>query len=325
MTIDGYIINVSRRIGISQTFNVSQADLTAEPALAAVGLGGAVNYFTNGYDTSTKGIDFVGTWRTHLLDGSMTWTLAYNYNHSKVTHHDPGVISAAQIEDVAHLAPNHRATLSANWTQGPFALNARENYYGGWVDAIDYCQTQAPGSSNCSTPLTWQHFGAKFTTDVDVSYTFARMFTLTIGANNLFNTYPDKIANSGINPIYVLTGSTADGQIYPRPGGPFGINGGFYYAKLRVKLGEGARVRAAACAGASAAAPAGDANLPGRQRDRGRGGLPGPAAATAASATAASARSGARTRLTSSEPRIKGRAAPQGAALFLSAAAMLKA
>jgi iron complex outermembrane receptor protein len=155
------------------------------------------------------------------------------------------VISAAQIEDVAHLAPNHRATLSANWTHGPLALNARENYYGSWVDAIDYCQTQAPGSSNCATPLTWQHFGAKFTTDVDVSYTFARMFTLTIGANNLFNTYPDRIANSGINPIYVLTGSTADGQIYPRPGGPFGINGGFYYAKLRVKLGEGARVRAA--------------------------------------------------------------------------------
>jgi iron complex outermembrane receptor protein len=60
-------------------------------------------------------------------------------------------------------------------------------------------------------------------------------FTLTLGANNIFNTRPDKIKNSGDNPIYVLTGSTADGQVYPRLGGPFGINGGFYYVRVRVK------------------------------------------------------------------------------------------
>jgi len=60
-------------------------------------------------------------------------------------------------------------------------------------------------------------------------------FTLTLGANNLFNTYPDKIAASPSNPIYLMTGSTADGQIYPRSGGPFGINGGFYYARIKIK------------------------------------------------------------------------------------------
>ena len=150
------------------------------------------------------------------------------------------MISLGQRIDVAHLAPNHRATLSANWLHGPWAVNARENYYGWWVDAIDYCQTQVapPLPQGCTTPLTWQHFGAKFTTDLDVSYTFLRYVTLTIGANNLFNTYPDKIASSVVNPIYQLTHSTSDGQVYPRLGGPFGINGGFYYARLRFKFGD---------------------------------------------------------------------------------------
>jgi len=32
-----------------------------------------------------------------------------------------------------------------------------------------------------------------------------------------------------------LTGSTAGVLIYPRSGGPFGINGGFYYARLKIK------------------------------------------------------------------------------------------
>ena len=72
-------------------------------------------------------------------------TLAYNYNKSKVTKFDPGVISADQrIDIVAHLAPNNRATLSANWVRGPFMLNARENYYGSWIDANDYPTARGP-------------------------------------------------------------------------------------------------------------------------------------------------------------------------------------
>jgi iron complex outermembrane receptor protein len=219
-TIDAYLIKVRDRIGISQTFHVTAADIIAQPELAAVGEGGDVNFFTNAFDTSTKGIDFVGTWRHKIFDGGLTMTLAYNYNKSKVTKFDPAVISDSQRIDIAHLAPNHRATLSANFLRGPWLFNARENYYGWWRDENDY-----PG----------QKFGAKWTTDADLSYTFMQHFTLTLGANNIFDTHPDKIANSASNPIYVLTGSTADGQVYPRLGGPFGINGGYYYVRVRVK------------------------------------------------------------------------------------------
>jgi len=60
--------------------------------------------------------------------------------------------------------------------------------------------------------------------------------TLTIGATNIFNTHPEKIAMSSSNPIYALTNSTADGQVYPRSGGPFGINGGLWYARVRFKF-----------------------------------------------------------------------------------------
>ena len=231
ITADGYLINVKNRIGISRTFHVTAADILKEPALAAVGEGGDVNYFTNGFNTRTKGLDVVGTWRGHAFDGALNMTLAYNYNKSKVTSFDPGVISPDQRIDIAHLAPNHRATLSANWLRGPFMLNARENYYGWWIDANDYPTARAPNGDI----IAGQKFGAKWTTDVDVSYTLMDHYTLTVGANNLFNTHPDKIRNTADNPIYVLTGSTADGQVYPRLGGPFGFNGGLWYVRLRVK------------------------------------------------------------------------------------------
>ena len=220
LTIDGYSIKVRDRIGISQTFTVSAADALALPSLASVGVGGDVQYFTNGFDTRTRGVDVVGNYRTTLAGGRLGLTLAYNYNKNKVVEFDPSVINADQRFDIGHVAPRHRANGSVNWQIGNFTLNARESFYGQWSARQDY-----PG----------QTFGSKFLTDLDVSYAFMDHFTLTVGANNLFDTFPTKIAATTVNPIYALTGSTADGQIYPRNGGPFGINGGFYYARLRVK------------------------------------------------------------------------------------------
>lgn len=219
ITVDGYIIDVSNRIGISQNFNVTAADVAALPALAIVGVGGVVNYFTNGFDTRTKGVDVVANYRTRLLDGGLNLTLAYSYNESEVTDFNPSVISAAQRFNIANLPPRHRVNGSANWQFGDFQVNGRVNYFSSWANQLEY-----PG----------QRFSGKATADLDLSYTVAEHYTLTVGANNIFDTYPDRIAPSTTNPIYELTDSLADGQIYPRSGGPFGINGGFYYVRLRV-------------------------------------------------------------------------------------------
>ena len=220
LTVDAYSIKVRDRIFISQNFFVTAANIVALPELASVGVGGAVQYFTNSFDTTTNGVDVVGSYRTVLGDGKLNLTLAYNYNKNKVKNFDPTVIGAAQIVDAENLAPHHRINFQANWTMGNFSINAAEHYYSSWRAESDY-----PG----------QRFGSKFTTDLEASYTFMDHYTLSVGANNLFNTYPDKIAASGANPIFVVTNSLADGQVYPRNGGPFGINGGFWYARVRVK------------------------------------------------------------------------------------------
>jgi len=93
LTVDGYTIKVKDRIGISQNFTVTGADIIKQPALAAVGEGGNINYFTNGFDTRTSGVDVVVTYHSHAGPGDLNLTLAYNYNKSKVTKFDPAVIS----------------------------------------------------------------------------------------------------------------------------------------------------------------------------------------------------------------------------------------
>lgn len=220
-TLDGYWIKIKDRIGTSQTYSVTAADIAAQPALLAVGEGGDVQYPTSAYDSRTAGIDFVGTYRSSLGDGKLNLTLAYNYNETKVTKFDDTIISASQKKDIEGTIPKHRATFTANYAIGDFTITGRENFYSsfGLEDAF-------PG----------QTFGSKFTTDIEVSYTIAQHYTLAVGATNLFNTYPDKIKATTANPIYVLTNSLSNGQIYPNSGGPFGANGGFWYARLKVKI-----------------------------------------------------------------------------------------
>lgn len=220
LTVDGYSIDVEDRIGISQSFTVTAANLASLPALATVGINGVVNYFTNGFDVRTRGIDAIGTYNTGWLDGDLALSLAYNYNRNEVTDFNPAVINAARRSQIENLAPKDRVVASGSWSKGGWTLNARANYFGSWSDLVSW--------------PSGQRFGGKILTDLDASYTFADQYTLTIGANNLTDEYPDKIAPSASTPIYALTNSLIDGQVYPRSGGPFGMNGRFFYTRLRV-------------------------------------------------------------------------------------------
>jgi iron complex outermembrane receptor protein len=186
-----------------------------------VGVGANIRYFTNGLDTSTKGIDIVGTHSTKLLGARVNFTLAYNRNENEVTKSRSTVISNAQIITIENVAPKDRLNLSSNWSWGDWSVNARANYFGEWRNEQDY-----PG----------QVFGAKTTVDLDVSYTFAEKYTVTIGAQNLFSAYPDKIAQSSSINVFPISGGLADGQVYPRSGGPFGMNGGFGYVSLKANF-----------------------------------------------------------------------------------------
>jgi iron complex outermembrane receptor protein len=217
VTLDGYSIAVKDRIGISQNFNVTAADIAKLAALAYVGAGGTVQYFTNGFDTKTKGADLVGTYAFHLGDfGRLDTTLAYNYNKTDVTRYNPNVIIQSRIIDIQHYAPNTRVNLTAAYSLAKFHATLHENYYGTYRDQYDY-----PG----------QLFSAKYTTDIDLSYDVWENVTAAVGGKNIFNAMPDVV--NGVSP---LTGGLGDGERYPRTGGPFGFNGAFWYFRIGAKF-----------------------------------------------------------------------------------------
>jgi iron complex outermembrane receptor protein len=135
-----------------------------------VGVGGTVQYFTNGFDTKTKGIDLVGTYQFHLGAGRLATTLAYNYNKTEVPTYDPNVINNTRIIDIEHYAPNDRVNLGLDYSLGKIRASLHENYYSTYRDQNDYPD---------------QLFSAKTTTDLEFGYEFVHGITGAIGGRNI--------------------------------------------------------------------------------------------------------------------------------------------
>jgi iron complex outermembrane recepter protein len=102
--------------------------------------------------------------------------------------------------------------LSADWTRGGFGGALRGSRYG------EYCFPTL-------TPANDQTFGAKWLTDLELSYTRGR-FTYAAGAQNLFDTFPDRL--TPVNSSFLV-------QTFPSTS-PFGFNGRFLYARLTLRL-----------------------------------------------------------------------------------------
>jgi iron complex outermembrane receptor protein len=233
VTIDAYRIEVDDRIGISQQFIVTQDDIDNLADLAYVGVGGTVQYFTNGFDTETEGLDVVGTYEFQVGPGSLLTSLAYNYNKTEVPNFDPAVITPARIVDIEHYAPNNRVNLNLDYNWERLSVSLGANYYDTFRNEQDYAG---------------QLFSESTTVDAEISYQITDQITASIGGRNIFDEMPDVVCpfvdadgdtvgdlcgGDFINP---LTGGLGDGQRFPRTGGPYGYNGAFFYARVGVRF-----------------------------------------------------------------------------------------
>ena len=183
-----------------------------------------------------RGIDVVMSYPTDLgAYGRIDWTLSGNYNQTKITSVKaaPAPLStvstafpAGQVLFAGNAAtllekaaPKYKVGLNALYSFRKLTLNVTETFYGKAEALAD------PGTG----PLLNTVAGATQITDAELSYKFPMGVTAAIGANNLFNKYPDKFT-AAFQAACVASGSGCVTQ-YPSFS-PYGINGGYYYGRL---------------------------------------------------------------------------------------------
>jgi len=162
-------------------------------------------FFTNGFGTTTKGLDLVGSVDFDAMGGASTVTFAFNYNETSVDSRGSiNPISDGRVEALEDQLPNLKGNIAWNHQIGDIRALVRANYYGAWTSTSN-------GYSAGSTTMV----------DVQLAYQVTEDLELTFGVDNLFDEYPDR------NP-----GAGGVGQLYPEDS-PFGFNGGSWYVQGR--------------------------------------------------------------------------------------------
>jgi len=213
MTIDYFDIDVEGRI--SQTSDIELTDanrafLVANGNPDAINLA-AIRYFTNDFDTNTRGVDLVANYSQDLGAGELKYSFTYNWTDTEVTFAGD-FVGAGKIIQLEQNLPNNRAALSLNYSQDDWRLLGRASYYGSFVELhLD----------SLSLPI---YAGNTVLFDTEFSYDVNDSFTVALGANNLLDEYPDDNPYSG-----------GWGAKYPVTS-PFGFNGRFVYGKVSYRF-----------------------------------------------------------------------------------------
>ena len=230
ITVDYYRIDIADRIVLSENF-VGQP---IRDYLASVGLTGAGGgrYFTNAIDTRTDGVDVVANYGINMDgNGILLFTAGYNASKNKVekivvpTPPELGdlqetLFGRVEVTRLEKGQPQDNFLFNAMYERKSLSLTARTQLFGDVTVEQPILTPQPPG----------QTFSAKWITDVSAGYTFLNRVRVTVGADNIFDVYPDENSDNGNGSTY--SGNSNFG-IFPYNGiSPFGFNGRFYYARL---------------------------------------------------------------------------------------------
>lgn len=232
LTVDGYQIRIKDRILKTEILNspearaiLSSPDVTS--ILAARGVPGisSAQFFINGADTRTRGVDVVSeyTIRSGAI-GEIKFNAAYSYNSTKLLRVADNPINLSNTilfgrqarADITSATPRDKLVLSGEWSKGPTRSLLRVTRFGKYTET---------GTSQTSTADD-RTFSPKWVTDIDIAFQASRSINLAVGANNLFDVYPDPIGVIQANTGAGLYGSFA----------PFGLSGGFYYARVGISF-----------------------------------------------------------------------------------------
>ncbi|MBF8669866.1 TonB-dependent receptor [Pseudomonas putida] len=217
-TADAYLINVRDRITLTGTLlgpEVTQALLANGIDSTSGG-----QYFTNGADTRTKGLDLVGSYDQDLGGaGTVKWTAAFNWNDTEILDYKQSVnilgtpyeLMNRQARNLlTEVQPHTKLILGGNWRLDRYRVNLGLTRYGS--------RREVNAANDRSLD---REYKARWITDLDAGYQLTKDLELAIGARNLFDIYPERQAPSSKTMVKGY-------GVYS----PYGFTGGYYFGRV---------------------------------------------------------------------------------------------
>lgn len=238
LTADAYIVRIDDRVVLTDQFVANTPQLVTLFNQAGANKAG---FFANAIDTESKGIDIVVSHKANVgngltlktdLSGTFSSTKRVGSIHASKILEDAGQINSYYSESsrvyLQEAVPRVKANLTNSITVKKFDFFLRNVYFG---QVTDPNTADANGDGVVNTAIVngktvaVEHpvWGAKVITDLSVGYNFMKNAKIVVGANNLFDVYPDEN----------LEALKSSNQFtYSRNVSQFGQNGRFLFARL---------------------------------------------------------------------------------------------
>ncbi|VXC20090.1 TonB-dependent receptor [Flavobacterium sp. 9AF] len=202
-TLDGYFIKVKDRIILTGYFDASALNIGVSEA----------QFFANGVNTKTNGLDVVIAWKKNIDHSSFAATLVGNINDMKIDKVHNGT-----LDEGTFFGKREKAFLLASAPSSKFGLNLnyKRNKFDGGLNFTRFSKVVLVDYSEADDV-----YDAKIVTDITLGYQFSKNLKLSVGSNNLLNIYPDKQDEIG---------DTEAGGYWDSV--QMGFNGAYYYARL---------------------------------------------------------------------------------------------
>ena len=218
LTVDGYYIRLKDQLGLSE--NISATFSPEVAALLAPFNVSAARFFINGLASHTEGVDIVGHYRLNSFNaGTFDFTAAANVNKTKVTRVPtstsvldpaPTLFARNRLLTLTEGTPGEKVSGAVDWALHRLGATARVTYYG---------DVNQPGTTEPNDVHTGKHA----ITDLELRYQPKNGPQLALGAQNLFDVYPNKETDAQ---------NGASGVVGFPFYSPFGFNGRFLYARV---------------------------------------------------------------------------------------------
>jgi len=188
-TIDAYSISVDDRVILTDNFDASALNIGVDVA----------QFFANGVDTKTKGVDIVLNYKKSFNDHKFNFGLVGNFNSTEIKSIHNGDLNRFTFFSpfseayIKAAAPDHKFGLNVAYSYKKFDASINFTKFSEvqlqdfqWVDSPPTTQAEADALYTIATDV----YKSSITTDISVSYSFTEKLRLTFGGNNILNVYP---------------------------------------------------------------------------------------------------------------------------------------
>lgn len=226
---DAYWLQIKNRIVLSGNFdrrpnNTIDKILDVNPDFDRIM---RISFFANSINTVTKGIDITLDKNWKSKNKSFGINLTANFNSTKLfgdiktserlaadAQNQNTLFNTEERTKIEEGQPTSKIIFSSKYETGKTKMAIRTTRFG---------KTSIAPLSGIS-----EFFSQKILTDISLTYSPSLWLAVTLGANNIMNTYPDRLRHYS---------NTSQGSwIYSPEASPFGFNGGYYFINLNFDL-----------------------------------------------------------------------------------------